>query len=136
MEDPLHREILEEHARAPLFQGKLEKFSHSGSWQSKKTGNSYKVEILERESIIEDIRFSGQGSALSQACASLMCSQLKGMSLADSNILCLNILQYIETGEEFMFPGDLIVYRTISRFSERHDCSLLAWRALRCGLNS
>ena len=24
-EDPLHREILEEHARSPLFQGKLEK---------------------------------------------------------------------------------------------------------------
>ena len=52
-EDPLHREILEEHARSPLFQGKLEKFSHTGIWQSEKTGNTCKVELVRSESTIE-----------------------------------------------------------------------------------
>mgnify|MGYP000010518397 FL=1 len=134
-EDPLHREILEEHARSPLFQGKLEKFSHTGIWQSEKTGNTCKVELVRSESTIEKIRFSGQGSALSQACASLMCSQLNGMDVLESSHLCRDILQYVELGKEFTPPGDLIVYQTIIRFPDRHDCSLLAWRALRNGLD-
>jgi NifU-like protein involved in Fe-S cluster formation len=135
-EDPLHREILEEHARSPLFQGELEKFSHIGNCQSKKTGNSCKIELLSSESTIKKIRFSGQGSALSQACASLMCSQLNGMDIIESKHLCRNILEYVELRKEFTLPGDLIVYHTIIRFPDRHDCSLLAWRALRNGLES
>ena len=135
-EDPLQREILEEHARSPLFQGKLEKFSHTGIWQSAKTGNTCKIELLISKSTIEKIRFSGQGSALSQACASLMCSQLNGLGVLESSHLCRDIIQYVEMGKEFTIPGDLIVYQTIIRFPDRHDCSLLAWRALRNGLDS
>ena len=36
----------------------------------------------------------------------------------------------IEKNEEFPLPGELVIYETIIRFSERHDCSLLGWRAL------
>lgn len=132
MEDPLHREILEEHAGAPLFQGKIENFSHRGNWLSDLTGNACQIDLLVQESIVVEIRFSGQGSALSQACASLMCAQIKGMDVAESNILCQNILQFVEAGKEFTLPGDLVVYYTISRFPERQDCSLLAWRAFQC----
>jgi NifU-like protein involved in Fe-S cluster formation len=130
LEDPLHREILEEHACAPSFKGNLETFSHSGSWLSSNTGNSCKVEIMAPDLIIKEIRFSGQGSALFQACASLMCSQVLGNSLQDTSILCQNIFKFIENGIKFSFPGELIVYNTIYRFPERHDCSLLPWRAM------
>ena len=64
-----------------------------------------------------------------------MCSQLNGMDVLESSHLCRDILQYVELGKEFTPPGDLIVYQTIIRFPDRHDCSLLAWRALRNGLD-
>jgi len=130
LENPLHREILEEHARAPSFKGNLEKFSHSGTCFSSRTGNSCTVEIMAPDLIIKEIRFSGQGSALFQACASLMCTQTLGNSLQDTSLLCQNILKYIEDGIKFSLPGELIVYSTIFRFPERHDCSLLPWRAM------
>lgn len=136
MEDPLHREILEEHARAPSFHGNLKVFNYSGHWLSRKTGNTCSVEIHETNSLVADIRFTGQGSALSLACASLMCSEVKGMSLLDALLLSQNIIKYIDDGKEFLLPGELIVYLTISRFPERHDCSLLGWRALMHSLSA
>ncbi|MDA8775505.1 iron-sulfur cluster assembly scaffold protein [Opitutales bacterium] len=130
MEEPLHREILEEHARSPMFNGRLEDFNFTGNWVSKKSGNSCTVELFENNSVIINIHFDGQGSALSEACASLMCSQVKGMNQLESKVLSHNIISFIEKGKEIALPGDLIVYKTISRFPERHDCSLLPWRAL------
>ncbi len=136
MEDPLHREILEDHSSAPLYKGNLEECSHSGTWLSSRTGNSCKVEITSQNLIINEIRFSGQGSALFQACASLMCSHVDGGSLRESSLLCQNIIKYIQEGVNFSLPGDLIVYSTIFRFPERHDCSLLPWRAMEKSLCS
>lgn len=136
MEDPLHREILEEHARAPSFQGNLKFFNYSGRWLSKKTGNTCSIEIHEINFLVSDIRFTGQGSALSLACASLMCSEVKGMKLLNARSLCQNIIKYIDDGIEFLLPGELIVYHTISRFPERYDCSLLGWRALQSSLST
>lgn len=130
MEDPLHREILEEHARSPMFHGRLKKSNLTGSWVSKKSGNSCTVELFEKDSVLLHIHFIAQGSALSEACASLMCCQVEGMSQPESKLLSQKIITFIEKGKEFPLPGDLIVYETISRFSERHDCSLLPWRAL------
>ena len=136
MEDPLHREILEEHARAPSFQGNLKIFNYSGHWLSRKTGNTCSIEIHEINSLVSDIRFTGQGSALSLACASIMCSEVKGMKLLNALSLCQNIIKYIGDGKECLLPGELIVYLTISRFPERHDCSLLGWQALQCSLST
>ena len=130
MEDPLHREILEEHARSPMFHGRLKKSNLTGSWVSKKSGNSCTVELFEKDSVLLHIHFIAQGSALSEACASLMCCQVEGKSQLESKLLSQNIISFIEKGKEFPLPGDLIVYETIFLFFVRHDCSLLPWRAL------
>ena len=130
MEDSFHREILEAHANTPLFCGTLDEFNYSGTWVSKKSGNSCKIQILIKGSIVSELAFTSEGSALSLACSSLMCCQVKEMSITKSIILARQIIDYVESGTEFVMPGDLVVYQTISRFPERHDCSLLSWRAL------
>ncbi len=130
MEDSFHREILEAHSDSPFFQGSLVDFNHSGMWTSEKTGNKSKVELLIKNSQILQISFRVQGSALSLACSSLMCAQIKGMCLSESRKLGERVIIYVEKGIDFSLPGDLIVYQTISRFPDRHDCSLLSWRAL------
>ena len=40
------------------------------------------------------------------------------------------------TGADEELPGELEVYHTISRFPERHDCALLAWRALKAAFKN
>ena len=106
----------------------------NGTWGSSKTGNSCTISMVIRNSRIQDIRFSGQGSALSEACASIMCSEIKGRNCEKVQELCQNLISYIEKNEEFPLPGELVIYEPIIRFSERHDCSLLGWRALNVAL--
>lgn len=134
MENQLHREILEEHARCPRLMGTIADPNKNGTWVSSKTGNSCTISMVIRNSRIQDIRFSGQGSALSEACASIMCSEIKGRNCEKVQELCQNLISYIEKNEEFPLPGELVIYETIIRFSERHDCSLLGWRALNVAL--
>ena len=85
--------------------------------------------------IVSDIYFKSQGSALSIACGSIMCCEVKGMGTRDVMNLCFSLSEYVLKGTEFSLFGELEVYRTIIRFSERHDCSLLCWRALKKSLS-
>ena len=55
------------------------------------------------------------------------------MNILDAQSLAKKVIEFVEKDKEFSLIGDLVVYKTIVRFSERHDCSLLSWRGLvRC----
>ena len=79
MENLIHREILEENARVPSLAGKLDFYNYYGEWISDKTGNTCELTLLIEDSRLTDIRFCGQGSALSQACGSIMGKEVKKM---------------------------------------------------------
>ena len=118
MEDPLHREILEEHARNPLHREKLEGVVEKGEWKSSRTGNQCSVEILFDNESIEDMRAKVDGSALAIACASLMASEIRGSLRNDALALGHSVVTYLEAGTETNLPGDLVVYESIARFPE------------------
>ena len=111
-EEPLHREIVEEHAGNPQYYQKLVSFSHTCSHCSQQTGNICTIQLLEQDGFIAGIGCQLQASALATACASLMACHVRGL------------------------PGDLFVYESIRLFSERHDCALLGWRTLKKALGS
>ena len=71
-----------------------------------------------------------QGSALANASASLLFSELKELSLPDAQKIHERILKVLLEGKTIELPGDLCVFNSIVRFPERHDCALLAWNAL------
>ena len=98
MEDPLHREILEEHSRNPLHLEKLEGVVQKGKWKSSRTGNQCTVEILFDNESIEDMRAKVDGSALAIACASLMASEIRGMPRNDVLALSHSVVAYLEAG--------------------------------------
>ena len=91
MEDPKHREILEEHARSPRCQNFLDSFTHSANWISEKTGNRCEVTANINNQILIDIYFKSQGSALSIACGSIMCCEVKGMVLGSKELVLFTI---------------------------------------------
>ena len=135
MEDPLHREILEEHARSPSHQGALTNPTGQSKWTSPKTGNICSVEVLVEEGRLKEVCSKVEGSALAVSCSSLMGAAVEGLSLVDVVGLAESLVKYLEHGTEFSLPCDLAVYQSIKRFPERYDCALLAWRALRFALD-
>ena len=64
------------------------------------------------------------------ASASLMASSVVGLAHGDACSLSESVIGFLEKGKEVVLPGDLVVYESIARFPKRHDCAMLAWRAL------
>ena len=85
---------------------------------------------------IDGIQAKVEGSALAVACSSLMGCAVKGIPVEEALALAKSVIEFLENDKEVSLPGDLVVYESIVRFPERHDCALLAWRALLFGLNS
>ena len=131
MDEDLHREILEDHGRRPRHKYELPEAEVIGEYRSGFTGNESKLFLkLSTDGTIAEASFMGQGSALSLASGSLITSFAPGKTTEDLSKLCLTVSRVMLEGADDDLPGEMVVYHTICRFPERHDCALLAWRAL------
>ncbi len=131
MDEDLHREILEGHGRRPRHKYELPEAELIGEYRSELTGNESKLFLkLSTDGTVSEASFMGQGSALSLASGSLITSYAPGKTTKELLKLCRIVSRVMLDGADEDLPGELVVYHTIRRFPERHDCALLAWRAL------
>ena len=131
MDEDLHREILEDHGRRPRHKHELSEAELIGEYRSEFTGNESKFFLkLATDGSVAEASFMGQGSALSLASGSLIASYARGKTTKDLLKLCRLVNRVMLEGADEDLPGEMVVYHTIRRFPERHDCALLAWRAL------
>ena len=135
-EDPLHREILEEHARNPKFDNQIATPTHEGTFQSSKTGNSCSIQLRVEDNQIKELALTIQGSALAIAVASILSSEIGGLTPSTAENIRLQLTDLLSGGKIADLPGELCVYESLKRFPERHDCALLAWRAMEVALAS
>jgi nitrogen fixation NifU-like protein len=87
--------------------------------------------VLDRDSRVSDIKFTGKGCAISQASASLMTEMLAGRTLPEARQLMDGFLHLVK-GEEVkdLSPDDreyLDVMAGLSEFPMRVKCATLAW---------
>ena len=85
----------------------------------------------EPDGSVEDVKFKGQGCAISQASASLMTQKLKGKSRTDAEEM-LRAFHDVVTEEVADPPkmlGDLRLMAGVRKFPQRVKCAMLAWRA-------
>jgi nitrogen fixation NifU-like protein len=135
--DDLLREILEEHAHNSTHDQKLESFSHPAEYPSNKTGNTCHIQLKIQEECLVKISAQVNGSALAKACASIMCSEMKGLSLGDIQTQLKQLAQWTkDTQEEPVWKGDLLVYQSLVHYPERMDCAMLGWKALEKAISS
>lgn len=135
-EDPLHREILEEHARNPKFDNQLATPTHEGTFQSSKTGNTCSIQLRVEDNQIKELALTIQGSALAVAVASILSSEIAGLTPSTAENIRLQLTDLLSGEKIADLPGELCVYESLKRFPERHDCALLAWRAMEVALAS
>jgi nitrogen fixation NifU-like protein len=81
---------------------------------------------------LRQIHFAGQGCAISQAAASVMTSQCKGLSRSEARAR-MAAFQDILTGNaepDLATLGELAAFAGVRQFPQRVKCAMLAWRAL------
>ncbi|NTW15751.1 MAG: SUF system NifU family Fe-S cluster assembly protein [Candidatus Moranbacteria bacterium] len=78
----LYQAIILDHSRHPRNRGHLDHPTRHSEAKNQTCGDSLSADLLIRDGIIEDIRFEGEGCAISQASASLLSEAVKGKPVA------------------------------------------------------
>jgi nitrogen fixation NifU-like protein len=85
--DDLYRDHILDHYKRPRNFGELDPHDLAGSEHNPLCGDELAVQIRVKDGHIEDLRFQGQGCAISQAAASIASEELKGMELTTAGTL-------------------------------------------------
>lgn len=131
--EALYQEIILDHYKNPRNFGKLDETRARAHYENPSCGDQIDLQIIVNENhIIEDIRFSGRGCAISQASASLMTEAVKGKSV-DHALSLYRSFQSLLTGEGEIETdlGDLEALEGVKKFPVRVKCAMLAWTALK-----
>jgi nitrogen fixation protein NifU and related proteins len=81
--DDFYRDFILDHYRNPRNFGHLSDPSASAEDLNPLCGDQIRIELAVEDGIVQDVRFSGKGCAISQASASMLTEAIKGMPLED-----------------------------------------------------
>ncbi|MGZ8415273.1 MAG: Fe-S cluster assembly sulfur transfer protein SufU [Gemmatirosa sp.] len=130
-----------DHNRKPRNHGQPERFDHTADGRNMLCGDALTVWVALDGDTLADVRFVGEGCAISKASASLMTQALKGKSRAQANEL-FERFHALVTGREAPPPegvrgalGPLVALAGVSRFPIRVKCASLAWHTLKAALD-
>lgn len=113
-----YEEVILEHWRNPRNRGRLDKPDLVGVEVNPLCGDAVRLELQVAEGRVTDVRFDGQGCAISQAAASLLTELIRGRAVAE--------LREMKDEELLSALGGVI--------PTRRNCALLPLRALRRAL--
>lgn len=81
--DDFYRDYILDHYRAPRNFGHLERADATAEDVNPLCGDQITMEFAVKDGIVDDVRFSGKGCAISQASASMLTEAIKGMRVED-----------------------------------------------------
>lgn len=82
--DDFYRDFILDHYRNPRNFGTLEQATASAEDINPLCGDQIRMDLhVDESGIVNDVRFSGKGCAISQASASMLTEEIKGMKLED-----------------------------------------------------
>ena len=98
-------------------------------------GDEITLEVKLNGDIIEDLAFTGQGCAISQASTSMMIDLIKGKDKKEALELVETFIgmikREIDDEEKLEELEDAIVLKNISNMPARVKCAVLAWHTLK-----
>lgn len=137
----LYQEVILDHNKKPRNFGKLESPDRQASGHNPLCGDQCSVYLKMEGEQIADIRFEGQGCAISKASASMMTSALKGKSLTEAKEIFSTFHEMVASEteleeEEMEALGKLAVFSGIREYPTRVKCASLPWHTLRAALET
>ena len=130
----LYQEIIVDHGKQPRNFGELKNANHKQLGNNPLCGDKLLIFVHEENGVITDIRFEGQGCAISVASASLMTETVKGKSKQEIEKLFQHFQHLVTHGHDDADLGKLAVFSGVAEFPIRVKCATLAWHTLRAAL--
>jgi len=107
----IYQEIILDHYRNPRCHGTLEHPTHRAKALNASCGDKLQMDIIVKDDIIEEVRFSGVGCAISQASASLLSETITGKKVEEALA---------------MEPKDVLALLGVTLSPSRIKCGLLS----------
>jgi nitrogen fixation NifU-like protein len=131
--EELYQEVILDHSRRPRNVGEIAEGAVHVHGDNPSCGDEIHLHVkFGADGGIEDVKFTGQGCAISQASASLMTMKVKGRSRPDAATMlrAFHDLVTTEVADPPKQLGDLRLLQGVRKFPQRVKCAMLAWRAL------
>jgi nitrogen fixation NifU-like protein len=129
----LYEEVILDHNRSPRNWGDIPEGRHVEG-RNPLCGDRISLSVKIDGGVITDIRFTGEGCAISKASASMMTQAMKGKTRQDAEALFEQFHELV-TGRSTQPPdkslGSLRAFAGVARFPTRVKCATMAWHALR-----
>jgi nitrogen fixation NifU-like protein len=132
----LYQEVIIDHSKRPRNFGRLAAPTHRADGDNPLCGDKIHLELELDGDRVKDVRFEGEGCAISTASASLMTEALKGKTVAEALALFERMHETC-TGSDSgangrpVEMGKLAVFEGVRQYPLRVKCATLAWHTLR-----
>jgi nitrogen fixation NifU-like protein len=137
--EELYQEVILDHSKRPRNKGEIVEGAVHVHGDNPSCGDEIHLHVkFGADGGVEDVKFTGQGCAISQASASLMTLKVKGRSRADTEatLRAFHELVTMEVADPPKLLGDLRLLQGVRKFPQRVKCAMLAWRALEQALEA
>jgi len=131
----LYREVILDHNKHPRNFGRLDPHDAEAKGHNPLCGDRLTVTLLRDGDRIADIRFEGNGCAISVASASMMTEAIKGKDRATVDALFQRIHALLtDAGASSADLGKLAALSGVRTFPARVKCASLCWHTLNAAL--
>lgn len=131
----LYREVILDHNRQPRNFGRLDPHDAEAKGHNPLCGDRLTLTLLRDGDRLADLRFEGNGCAISMASASLMSEAVKGRSRAEIEALFTRVHALLTTqGASGADLGKLAALSGVREFPARVKCASLCWHTLNAAL--
>jgi nitrogen fixation NifU-like protein len=137
--EELYQQVILDHSRRPRNFGEIAEGAVLVHGDNPSCGDEIHLAVkFGAEGAVEDVKFTGQGCAISQASASLMTLKIKGRSRTEAEVMlrAFHDLVTVDVPEPAKQLGDLRLLQGVRKFPQRVKCAMLPWRALEQALKS
>ncbi len=135
----LYQEVILDHNRRPRNFHKLENPTAHAHGVNPLCGDDYHLYLnIDKNGIIKEVGFEGQGCAISKSSASMMTAAILGKPKEEAGKLkdaFIHLLTDNSASEAFRTEtGRLKIFEGVKHFPIRVKCATLIWRALEAAL--
>jgi nitrogen fixation NifU-like protein len=131
--DSVYQELILRHYRSPSHRGDMDAPDAVVTMRNPTCGDDIVLQLRVRGGTIEEVRFKGQGCAISQASASMMSGLISGKTFAEAEPILARFRDMLHGDAEAARDkslGDLRALSGVARLPRRVKCAMLPWDAL------
>jgi nitrogen fixation NifU-like protein len=133
----LYRDVILDHKRQPRNFGVIENADAYADGHNPLCGDRLTISLRLNGNRVEDVRFQGEGCAISTASASLMTEAIKGKDRAAIQDLFARVHALLTDAHALPSPdlGKLAALSGVREFPARVKCASLCWHTLNAALD-